>query len=189
MKYELGLVIETDDKTNSATFYIDGYIDGEEECHYIFTDTKTAKTLYNDIVVKIYKAGTSEKSGAYELTKGVNDVEKALKTGTECGINSMDIRKGKFVSELDKFCNDQSYSFRGGYIRQPDDISNPSHYTKGRKYEPRKVIEDWNLDWNLGNAVKYISRAGRKDDPVKDLKKAMQYLDWAIEDFECKDKE
>ena len=38
-----------------------------------------------------------------------------------------------------------------------DIISNPSHYTEGRKYEPRKVIEDWDLDFYLGNAVKYIS--------------------------------
>lgn len=60
-------------------------------------------------------------------------------------------------------------------------ISNPSHYTEGREYEPRKVIIDWDLNYYLGNAVKYIARAGRKGDAIEDLKKARQYLDWEIE--------
>lgn len=61
-----------------------------------------------------------------------------------------------------------------------DVINNPSHYTEGRKYEPIKVIKDWNLNFNLGNTVKYISRAGRKDDIVQDLKKAAFYLNAEI---------
>ena len=60
-------------------------------------------------------------------------------------------------------------------------ISNPSHYVEGRKYEPRKVIEDWELNFNLGNVIKYISRAGRKNDILEDLKKANQYLEWEID--------
>ena len=62
-----------------------------------------------------------------------------------------------------------------------DIISNPDHYIKGRKYEPRKVIEDWELDFYLGNALKYIARAGRKDNAIEDLEKAKQYLDFEIE--------
>lgn len=34
-----------------------------------------------------------------------------------------------------------------------DSVSNPSHYTEGRKYEPIDVIEDWGLGFCLGNAV------------------------------------
>jgi len=44
------------------------------------------------------------------------------------------------------------------------------------KYEAIDVIEDWNLNFNLGNAVKYISRAGHKDDIVQDLKKRAKSL-------------
>ena len=44
-----------------------------------------------------------------------------------------------------------------------DPVKKPSHYTAGRKYEPKDVIRDWDLNFNLGNAVKYISRAGRKN--------------------------
>ena len=43
-----------------------------------------------------------------------------------------------------------------------DLIKKPAHYCKGRKYEPKDVIHDWGLNFNLGNAVKYISRNGRK---------------------------
>ena len=57
-----------------------------------------------------------------------------------------------------------------------DPVTNPSHYTHGRKYEPLDVVEDWGLDFHLGNVLKYISRAGRKDSMVQDLKKAMYYL-------------
>ena len=55
-------------------------------------------------------------------------------------------------------------------------IDHPSHYADGRKYEPIAVIEDWELNFHLGNALKYIARAGRKKDMVEDLKKAMWYI-------------
>ena len=61
-----------------------------------------------------------------------------------------------------------------------DVVNHPSHYAEGRKYEPIDVIEDWDLGFNLGNTVKYISRAGRKDDIVQDLEKARWYLDREI---------
>ena len=65
---------------------------------------------------------------------------------------------------------------------EPDVITNPSHYCEGRKYEPRKVIADWDLNFNLGSAVKYLSRAGRKEDAVTDLKKAIQFIEFEIEE-------
>ena len=68
-----------------------------------------------------------------------------------------------------------------------DAVKHPSHYTEGREYEPRKVIMDWGLDFYLGNVVKYISRAGRKNDILEDLCKARQYLEWEIEMYEEKE--
>lgn len=61
-----------------------------------------------------------------------------------------------------------------------DPINHPDHYAAGRKYEPIDVIEDWGLDFNIGNTVKYISRAGRKGDVLEDLLKARWYLERAI---------
>jgi hypothetical protein len=64
-------------------------------------------------------------------------------------------------------------------------INHPSHYSEGRKYEPIDVIVDWNLDFPLGNTVKYISRAGRKIDALEDLKKAAWYLNYEIQQLEA----
>lgn len=57
-------------------------------------------------------------------------------------------------------------------------------------YEAIKVIEAWNLGFHLGNTVKYISRAGKKDgnSATQDLKKALFYLNREIELLEKQNK-
>lgn len=60
-------------------------------------------------------------------------------------------------------------------------IERPAHYVEGRKYEPKDVIRDWKLNFNLGNVIKYVSRAGRKDSKIVDLEKAKQYLQFEID--------
>jgi hypothetical protein len=67
---------------------------------------------------------------------------------------------------------------------EENDISKPSHYCAGRQYEPKDVIRDWDLNFNLGNVVKYVSRTGRKGDALEDLRKAKQYLEFEIEAME-----
>ena len=57
-----------------------------------------------------------------------------------------------------------------------DSVNRPQHYCQGRQHQPIDVIEDWGLDYHLGNAVKYIARAGRKGDAVEDLEKAIWYI-------------
>lgn len=61
-------------------------------------------------------------------------------------------------------------------------VNHPLHYGGDTIYEAIKVIEAWGLGFNLGNAVKYISRAGKKPDSTKldDLLKARWYLDREI---------
>ena len=66
-------------------------------------------------------------------------------------------------------------------IKSKSNVVHPSHYAEGRQFEPIDVIEDWNLDFCLGNVVKYISRAGRKDNIIQDLEKAQFYLSYKIE--------
>lgn len=63
-------------------------------------------------------------------------------------------------------------------LPEPDHINAPSHYIAGRKYEPIDVIEDWELPYNLGTVVKYVSRAGRKivSSHLDDLLKAEFHL-------------
>ena len=56
-------------------------------------------------------------------------------------------------------------------------VDHPAHYGGDSTYETIKVIEAWALDFCLGNAVKYISRAGKKTpDLEQDLEKAVWYL-------------
>lgn len=69
-----------------------------------------------------------------------------------------------------------------------DAVKKPSHYVEGRKFEPKDVIRDWGLNFNLGNAVKYLARAGRKDDIVQDLKKAQEYIQFEIDAIEAERK-
>lgn len=62
-------------------------------------------------------------------------------------------------------------------------VNHPEHYGgEENPYEAIKVIEAWNLNFNLGNVVKYISRAGKKDDTkfIQDLEKAVWYLNREI---------
>lgn len=66
------------------------------------------------------------------------------------------------------------------------DMINPAHYRGNRKFEPIEVIEDWQLNYRLGNAVKYISRNGRKpgEDPREGLRKAIWYIEREIASHE-----
>lgn len=57
-----------------------------------------------------------------------------------------------------------------------DRVNAPSHYVAGRVHEPIDVIEDWGLNYHLGQVIKYVSRAERKNDPLEDLEKAAWYL-------------
>ena len=66
-----------------------------------------------------------------------------------------------------------------------DNVKHPSHYVEGRKFEPKDVIRDWGLNFNLGSAVKYVARAGRKDDLVQDLKKAQEFIQFEIDAIEA----
>src|SRR5258706_12905876 len=64
-----------------------------------------------------------------------------------------------------------------------DPVNHPAHYGGiDNPYEAIKVIEAWKLGFALGNAVKYISRAGKKPgtSSLEDLQKAKWYLDREI---------
>lgn len=64
-----------------------------------------------------------------------------------------------------------------------DHINHPKHYGGDTVYEAIKVIEAWRLGFALGNAIKYIARAGKKDraKTIEDLEKAAWYLKHEID--------
>ena len=71
-------------------------------------------------------------------------------------------------------------------MMQNDNVNSPAHYTSGG-IETIDFIEAKELNYNLGNVVKYVSRAGKKDNRVEDLKKAAWYLKREIKKWEVDD--
>jgi CRISPR/Cas system-associated protein Cas5 (RAMP superfamily) len=60
-------------------------------------------------------------------------------------------------------------------------VDHPKHYNVG-EIEVIDAIEDWDLNFSRGNAIKYIARAGRKDpeSEIEDLEKAVWYIEREI---------
>lgn len=84
---------------------------------------------------------------------------------------------------VDYFSPDLPCVAYGEEIRSRESVNHPDHYGgKDNPYEAIKVIEAWDLGFNLGNLVKYVSRAGKKDNSMEleDLEKAKWYLDREI---------
>lgn len=89
--------------------------------------------------------------------------------------------------EIDQFLKHPSVTIKNNDANVPkqtneksDAVNHPSYYQG--KIEVIDFIEDKHLGFNLGNCVKYISRAGKKnpDKLIEDLKKARWYLDREI---------
>ena len=89
--------------------------------------------------------------------------------------DNRDIRR--FNKRVERILEEQQVS------NKPDLVHHPAHYCYS-KYEPKDVIRAWGLNFNLGSAVKYIARAGRKDDILQELNKAKQFLEFEIEAIE-----
>jgi hypothetical protein len=69
-------------------------------------------------------------------------------------------------------------------MENKEQVNHPNHYGgETNIYEAIKVIDAWNLGFSLGNTVKYISRAGKKDPDkeIQDLEKAAWYLQHHID--------
>ena len=69
-------------------------------------------------------------------------------------------------------------------IEEKEMVDHPSHYNQG--IETIEYIESWSMNFNTGNVIKYVTRAGYKDNQLEDLKKAMWYLQREIDRIENK---
>tara|TARA_E500000331_G_scaffold358184_1_gene423264 strand:- start:2989 stop:3291 length:303 start_codon:yes stop_codon:yes gene_type:complete len=67
-------------------------------------------------------------------------------------------------------------------ITKKESVNHPEHYLKNTGHEVIDVINAWKLNFELGNAIKYIARAGKKDPnkEIEDLEKAMCYIEMQI---------
>lgn len=57
----------------------------------------------------------------------------------------------------------------------------PDHYQGKGGLQAIDVIEAFGLGFSLGNVIKYVIRAGKKEDRIQDLEKAMEYLKYEID--------
>lgn len=71
-------------------------------------------------------------------------------------------------------------------MSEDDKFVKPEHYYRLGDYAAIYVIQKWKLGFNLGNAVKYIQRAGTKpEEPeIRDLKKAIFYIQRHIHELD-----
>jgi len=65
-----------------------------------------------------------------------------------------------------------------------NNVDHPNHYNEG--IEAIDVIESWDLNFNVGNVIKYMLRAPFKGEQIQDLEKAKWYLDRHIENVRKK---
>lgn len=114
----------------------------------------------------------------------------------KCPQITMDLDKQAInkLEQLKKDIIERSYimskeEFQAFCKPKNDPVNHPSHYTDG-KIEVIDFIEDKKLNFHLANAVKYISRAGKKDPSkeIEDLKKAQWYLTRYIQKKEAEEK-
>lgn len=66
-----------------------------------------------------------------------------------------------------------------------DNVNHPSHYAEGWSNGAEVIDITENLNFNRGNAVKYIARAGKKGNELEDLFKANWYINREIERIKC----
>ena len=145
--------------------------------------------MNNDIGLNIKKyrkeKGLTQEDLANKIGKSKSTIEKyengsvlpsifnVAKIAIVLGISNTDI-----IGEVEEYT--------GSDVNREDKkemINHPQHYNIG-KIEAIDVIEDWQLNFNLGNTVKYISRAGHKDNIIQDLKKSLWYLQREIDRLE-----
>ena len=63
-----------------------------------------------------------------------------------------------------------------------DMVNSPLHY-QGKNFEVIDIINDYSLNFELGNAIKYILRADKKGNKKQDLEKAIWYLNHELSKF------
>ena len=65
-------------------------------------------------------------------------------------------------------------------------ITNPNHYNKW-SIQPIDIIEEWELNFSLGNVIKYIARHRDKGTPITDIQKALWYLERELKRLQTED--
>ena len=126
-----------------------------------------------------YPEGRSEENYTYTHPTQEEIIAYNRRESNRCGRSESDP-----VSLWNNSKENNNYSASIDGPGEPIDVEmvdHPTHYGgEDNPYEAIKVIEEWGLGFNLGNAIKYISRAGKKLDTLEDLEKANWYINREI---------
>jgi hypothetical protein len=67
-------------------------------------------------------------------------------------------------------------------LNESNMVDHPQHY-QGKSFEVIDIINDYSLNFELGNAIKYILRAEKKGNKKQDIEKAIWYLNHELSKF------
>lgn len=104
--------------------------------------------------------------------------EKQAKMNKTCFINPAEVFKGLLKSK--DAVNENPHE-----NNKKEAVNHPDHYA-GNGIEVIDVIEAFGLGFNLGNVIKYVLRAGKKDELIQELSKAKWYLEREIGNLKAK---
>ncbi|WJZ27861.1 hypothetical protein MOMMJLID_CDS0053 [Arthrobacter phage 1191A] len=120
-----------------------------------------------EITVKITDSGIPNRQGDFAFKAGA----RMFKNSEILGLGEVPV-----VSE-------DSAKKQWDLVAENEAVKHPAHYGGADDpYEAIKVIEAWDLNFNLGSVLKYVRRAGKKDasKELEDLRKARFYIDHEI---------
>ena len=142
-----------------------------------FITTKTAVSSGEELDAALGRLRNMINSGLADLANDLAD--EIEKNSEKAESDDGDAYDGDDCEDFEKCAK------KAGWTKETiksDAVDHPSHYC-GKKYEVIDLIDDFGLNFNKGNALKYLLRAGHKDDYVQDLKKAIWYLNREIETY------
>jgi hypothetical protein len=87
-------------------------------------------------------------------------------------------QKAKIYGLVGTFLDSEIYAMED--VDNSDKVHHPNHYQSASGLEVIEVIQTFDLDFELGNVVKYVLRRDKKGTEIEDLKKAIQYLEFEI---------
>jgi hypothetical protein len=117
------------------------------------------------------------------LSKRPNEKPSVIAKAT--GVSIQSVYQIKHIHKKERITNKliKSSPKKEKLIMTYDNVNHPSHYKTGG-IETIDFIEAKSLNYNLGNVVKYITRADYKGNKIEDLKKAQWYLNREVSNLE-----